>query len=269
MSGSLASNFNGALFFPYAKAGLANNLQTLEISELNVNFIHLKSMIEDPGLHGLKELVVREAYFHKEEYDHPIISEAISANLPNLRRLEWTRNDYADQDGGNAPVCPFGSFKELINLVDLTVDWALILPVPTAGNGYGLGQPIHILQSEEYLPQGLQALHISEVDVLELDELCRKFTDGLDVNTAVRFIRHIANPLHVRKLEVSIRMEHWMMEGGGVSSCPSRYVFSCPSCLRLCGRLELRCRCGVRRALLMRSCCTSHGLQNRDLTGEM
>jgi hypothetical protein len=128
----------GLFSFPYASTGRTGRLQTLQITKVSLDIPTFENVIGDPGLRGLKELIVREVEPNWEDnyYDFSHMSDAITACLPDLRRLEWSRNNH-DREWGE--LRPFGSFKGLVNLVDLTVDYELITPTRTQPNL----QPVH------------------------------------------------------------------------------------------------------------------------------
>jgi hypothetical protein len=122
-----ALEISKVLHFPYL--GLATNLQTIEITKVNLNMqIFEKIITTEPELHGLKALIVREMGWIWEDrpwnkYDFSRMSEAVVSHLPELQRSEGSRNKY-DREWGR--LRPFGSFKKLEKLVDLTVDYELI-----------------------------------------------------------------------------------------------------------------------------------------------
>ena len=206
---SKAAIVKGPICFPYMSTGLAKNLQTISIIKVNLQMPEFEKILSNPHLRGLTELVVREVGWNWEHgpwniYNFARMSKAITTNLRELRKLEWSRNNY-DQEGGS--LRPFGSFKGLLKLVELAVDFEMTTPVHGFNNLRPHEQPAHLLNSPEFLPDGLQTLRITDVHEGRLFDLCMDYTIASRQPLAVNFVLQHANIMRLKTFELAIKME--------------------------------------------------------------
>jgi len=195
--------------FPYMSAGLATNLQNVSIIKVNLQMPEFEKMLSNPHLRGLKELDVREVGWNWEngpwnEYDFARMSKAITTSLPELRKLEWSRNNY-DREWGS--LRPFGSFRGLHKLAELVVDYEMITPVNGSNNFPPHEQPAHLLNSPEFLPDSLQTLQITDIHAGLLWDLCSDYTIASRQPLAVNFVLQHANIMRLETFELAIKME--------------------------------------------------------------
>jgi hypothetical protein len=69
-------------------------------------------------------------------------------------------------------------------------------------------RPAHLLQSQEFLPSGLEILHITDVQESKLAKLCQKYAQGSEQGSAVDFVLGKAAILRLKKFELSVKMEY-------------------------------------------------------------
>jgi hypothetical protein len=136
------------------------------------------------------------------------MSNAIVTSLPGLKVLEWSQNQWDKQWH---TVSSFGSFSGLKQLTSLTVDYQLLVPT---GNGSSW-TPLHLLRPNEYLPGGLQSLHLTDVMDGDVTKISTRFLKGTPPATTVNFITNLVAALPcLATIQLSLPMGSWHDDDG-------------------------------------------------------
>ncbi|KAH3941643.1 hypothetical protein HBH53_199270 [Parastagonospora nodorum] len=129
------------------------------------------------------------------------MSQALATNLPDLGKLEWSRQEY---DIEFQTLLPFGKFKGLSKLKSLKVDFNLLCDKADLENLYGL---LH--EPTEFLPASLSDLHISG---LSPDHFAHDY-----------IIQKVTRDLQLSRIDLSIIMRWWKLDGR-MSTRGEKYV---------------------------------------------
>lgn len=204
------------LYFPYAPHASGAKLHTLEIDQVNLDLPWFAITLSEPDFSALKQLIVSGVGWNWEhgpwnEYDFRHLSDAITAHLPDLERLEWTYNEL-DREWGLLK--PFGSFKALSKLKHLAVDYELITSQSHGHDHY----PDHLVNPHAFLPDSLKMLHLTDVHHALLDRLCdryAKFSTGR--SSALPFVSGLFSTFALEHFNMHINMEFWGDDEDGTS----------------------------------------------------
>ncbi|KAI4675307.1 uncharacterized protein J4E84_010199 [Alternaria hordeiaustralica] len=136
-------------------------LRNLELRYIDLQPDQLHRMLELPEMHGIQHLKMVNVYVEVlGDYDHRRLNGPLADLFPSLKTFEWTGYHSGE-------FRPFGSFRELVQLEELTLGFAYIRP----GGVNIFTTPTHLLQPKESFPDSLVALTITEMPRAFLHDL--------------------------------------------------------------------------------------------------
>jgi hypothetical protein len=145
---------------------------SLELQDVHISQDDLETMISLPQMRSMKHLkMTRIGHPTLETYDYRRLIQLLSTSLLTLKTLEWIGENGVYLHGTRSP---FGSFRGLMQLEELTLDYQYLTPWTAVAISLHIIYPEHIIHPEAFFPASLKVLRIKNIPSHVLMSLQRK-----------------------------------------------------------------------------------------------
>ncbi|OWY55761.1 hypothetical protein AALT_g11118 [Alternaria alternata] len=145
---------------------------SLELQDVQISQDDFETMISLPQMRSMKHLkMTRIGHPTLETYDYRRLIQLLSTSLLTLKTLEWIGENGVYLHGTRSP---FGSFRGLMQLEELTLDYQYLTPWTAVAISLHIIYPEHIIHPEAFFPASLKVLRIKNIPSHVLMSLQRK-----------------------------------------------------------------------------------------------
>ncbi|KAF2651246.1 hypothetical protein K491DRAFT_720033 [Lophiostoma macrostomum CBS 122681] len=200
---------------PFHSTGLQAHLRALVLHNVGCHPRIIEKALSYPEFQTLKAFVVDGCKCPSAGYDFRRVTNALELHIPQIEEFGWStqENEKDDhRDLSHLPM-PFKTFRNLQNLKTLRVDLELLNGKETRDLNRAMTYVLACPQ--DLFPPGLQHLHITDIEMKVIDDLCEHFAKKpQDYPAALQVITNIAASFPVKELDLSVLMETWVYDWG-------------------------------------------------------